>query len=143
MADAVWYPLESALVNATERQTAYAASVCHLFTDALLAPTPATPLSEYTAAEATFTNYAAAPFALWNVPILAPGSGFMIESPFHQFTTGAGPVLVTNQVKGAYIVDAGGDLRMVIVFGDAIPMDSPYQGIPFQVVDFFPTGYAP
>lgn len=135
-----FFPLEGCYTSAKAMQTALALSVLHLFTDALPAPTPSTVLAAYTAAEATFTNYAAATLTAWNDPILAPGSGYLIGSPLVQFETGTGPVTVTNNISGCYLVDAAGKLRLVVIFTDIIPMELPNQGIPLNLVWFFPTG---
>lgn len=135
-----FFPLEGCLASASEMQVALVNSVMHLFKDSLPAPTPSTPLTTYMANEATFTNYSAATVAAWHDPILAPGTGFMIGSPLVQFETGAGPVTTGNNVSGLYLVDAGGDLRLTVIFDQVIPMELPYQGIPINLVWLFPTG---
>src|SRR5262245_51532221 len=136
----LFYPLAGALANAEERQAILAGSVLHLFKSDLN-PNPSTPLSEFTANEADYTGYAAIPFATWHDPILAPGSGYMIESPYAQFDTGATTPVVANLIGGAYLVDSGGDLRMCVIFDTPVPMEVAHQGIPIQLIDLFPTGF--
>jgi len=133
-----FFPLEGCRESATEMQTVLASSVLHLFQDSL-DPDPSTPLADYTAAEADFTGYAAETLTAWNTPILAPGTGYMIGSPLVQFEVGAAPS-VTNVINGCYLVDAAGDLRMVVIFTSPIPMQLDGQGLPINLVWLFPTG---
>lgn len=136
-----YYPLQGCLENATERQTAYAASVVKLFKyDILPAPDPSTPLSAYDAAEADYDDYAPITLTAWNNPILAPGSGYMTESPYAQFEVGMTDPVVGNLIGGAYVVDAAGKLRIAVVFDQPVGMNLAGQGIPLQFVDLFPTG---
>ena len=133
-----FFPLSGCRQSAEEMQTVLASSVLHLFQSSLT-PTPSTPLADYTAAEADFTGYAAETMSAWNTPILAPGTGYMIGSPLVQFEVGATPT-TTNIIGGAYLVDAGGVLRMAIIFTEPIPMQLDGQGIPINLVWLFPTG---
>lgn len=133
-----FFPLEGCRESATEMQTVLASSVLHLFQDSL-DPDPSTPLADYTAAEADFTGYAAETLTAWNTPILAPGTGYMIGSPLVQFEVGAAPA-TTNVINGCYLVDAAGDLRMVVIFTSPIPMQLDGQGLPINLVWLFPTG---
>lgn len=135
----VFYPLAGCLENAKERRTALASSVVHLFKSDLV-PTPATPLSEYTANEADYDTYAAITMTAWNDPILAPGSGYMTGSPLVQFAVGASDPTTPNLIGGCYIVDASGDLRQAVVFDQPVPMQVAGQGIPLNFVELFPTG---
>lgn len=134
-----FYPLAGCLQNATERKTALASSVLHLFKDGFT-PNPSTPLSSYTANEADYDSYAPITLTTWNNPILAPGSGYMIESPYAQFETGSSDPVTGNMIAGCYVVDAGGKLRMAVVFDQPVPMQLAHQGIPIQLIDLFPTG---
>jgi len=133
-----FFPLEGCRESASEMQTVLANSVLHLFQDTL-DPDPSTPLADYTANEADFTGYSAETLAAWNTPILAPGTGYMIGSPLVQFEVGATPT-VTNVINGCYLVDAAGDLRMVVIFTSPIPMQLDGQGLPINLVWLFPTG---
>lgn len=132
-------PLAGCLQNALEMQTALAASMCHLFVSTFT-PDPSSPLSDYTAAEATYDDYAAIEFTTWLPPILAPGTGFMIQSPEIQFRTGTTDPMVPNLIGGLYVVDSGGFLRITVIFTAPVPMQLAYQGIPINLVYLFPTG---
>lgn len=135
-----FYPLAGCLKNAQERKTALALSVLHLFKSDLVID-PSTPLSAYTAEEADYDDYAAITLTAWNNPILAPGSGYMIESPYAQFEVGLTDPVVGNLIGGCYVVDVGGVLRMAVAFDSPIPMQLAGQGIPLQLIDLFPTGF--
>lgn len=138
MATQVFYTLEACKQCATERQTAYAASVLHLFKAALV-PTSSTTKAEFTADECDFDDYVTKALAAWNAPILAPGSGYEIVSPLVQWACAADQV-VSNDVGGCWMEDAGGIVRMCVVFDTPLPMALADQGIPLSLVDFFPTG---
>lgn len=131
-------PLEGCLANAEERQTALAASVIDLFKSDLV-PDPATPLADYTSNIANYTGYAQETFTTWNDPILSGSGGYMILSPLVQFMTG-NPTTVPNICGGAFVRDAGGTLRLTVIFTEPIPMQVPGQGIPITLTVFFPTG---
>jgi hypothetical protein len=132
-------PLAGCLANATQQQTAFALSVLHLFKSTFV-PDPSTPLAAYTTAEADYTGYTALVMIAWFPPILSPGSGFMIQSPEVQFTTGAADPTVPNIIGGCYLLDAGGAIRITIIFTAPIPMQLAHQGIPINIVYLFPTG---
>lgn len=138
MATQVFYTLQSCKAQATERQTEYANSVLHLFQSSLV-PTTSTTKVELTAAEADFDDYVTKTLVAWFAPILAPGSGYMIVSPEVQWTCAADQV-TGNVIGGAWLEDAGGDVRMVVIFADPVPMELADQGIPLNLADFFPTG---
>lgn len=135
-----FFPLEGCLATATATQTAMALSVAHLFQDTLPAPDPSVPLADYTAAEADFDGYAAVTITVWNDPILAPGSGFLISSTLLHYEWAHDTLDVGNQISGFYIVDAAGKNRLVGIFDTPIPMVMAYQGIEFYVNWLFPTG---
>jgi hypothetical protein len=120
-------------------QTAFAASELHLF-QASFVPDPSNVLSDYTAAEADYDSYAAIEMTTWNTPILAPGTGFMIQSPEVQFAVGDTDPTTPNSIGGCYLVDATGHLRLTVIFTAPIPMQLAYQGIPINLVYLFPTG---
>lgn len=134
-----FFPLEGCQTSAAATRTALANSVMHLFQQSL-SPDPSTPLTDYTAAEADYDGYAAITMAAWNAPILAPGTGYMIGSPLVQFAWEFDEESVGNVIKGAYLVDAAGKLRLTVIFTDLIPMEMAGQGIPLNVVWLFPTG---
>lgn len=133
-------PLSGCLANATQMQTALAASILHLFQSTFV-PTPSNALADYTAAEADYDDYMALEMTAWLDPILAPGSGFMIQSPEVQFAVGDTDPVVGNVIGGCYLVDAAGKLRITVIFTQPIPMQIAYQGIPINLVYLFPTGF--
>ncbi len=132
-------PLSGCLASATSMQTALAASMLHLFKSTFV-PDPSTPLASYTAAEADYDSYVALEMTTWNDPILAPGTGFMVQSPEVQFSTGTTDPTTPNTIGGCYLVDAAGHLRITVIFTAAVPMQVAYQGIPINLVYLFPTG---
>lgn len=134
----VFYTLQACKKQAAERQTAYANSVLHLFQSSLV-PTSSTTKVELTAAEADFDDYVTKTLAAWFDPILAPVSGYMIVSPEVQWSCAADQV-VGNVIGGAWVEDAGGVVRMVVIFPVPVPMELADQGIPLNLADFFPTG---
>lgn len=135
----MFFPLEGALASATATRTAMASSVCHLFQDSLPNPTPATPLADYTTAEADFSGYSAITLTTWNAPGFAPGTGYMIGSPLIQFAVATASPLVENVIAGAYVVDAGGIARITMIFDALVPMQIVGQIIPLNFVWLFPT----
>jgi len=136
----IFYPLEGCLANAAERRTALAASEIKLFQDTLPAPSPSTPLTDYDTNEADFSGYAAEAVATWSAPIFAPGTGYMISSTLVQFDFDSGMGSVANNISGCYLVDAGGDLRQVVIFTDPVPISTDGQGVQFYLTQLFPTG---
>lgn len=132
-------PLSGCLANATQQQTAFAESILHLF-KSTFSPTPSNVLADYTAAEADYTGYEALTLTAWLSPILAPGNGFMINSPEVQFSTGDTAPATGNLIGGCYLVDSTGALRLTIVFASPVPMELAYQGIPISLTYLFPTG---
>lgn len=132
-----FFPLTACRVDAEEKRTALASSVVHLFQDTFT-PDPSTVLADYTTNEATFTGYATETFT-FNPAILAETSGYMIQSNWVQFEVGATPT-VTNMIRGMYLVDTGGDLRLTIIFTDDVPMQIDGQGVGFNVTLLFATG---
>lgn len=131
-------PLAGCLANALQMQTALAESVLHLFQSTFV-PTPSNVLADYTTAEATYTGYTAATMTAWLAPLLAPGTGFMINSPEVQFSTGDTDPDVPNLIGGCYLVDAEGALRLTVIFASPAPFELAYQGIPISLVWLFPT----
>ena len=135
-----FFPLEGCRVDAAARQASLANSVVHLFTTALAAPDPSTPTSDSTSAEATYSGYAAQTLAAWFDPILAPGSGYMIQSPWVQFEFADTPGTPGNQINGLFMLDSAGKNRLVVIFDQPIPMQISGQGIGFNLTILFPTG---
>lgn len=139
---ALWYPLAGCLQNATERQTAYALMEVHLYKSSLV-PTPATTLADLNGAEADYDGYAMETMTAFFDPIFAPGSGYMIQSPEVQFAYVDAVGHVGNTVGGAYLVDAGGALRMILALAPSeyVSFAINGDGWAFNVADVFPTGF--
>lgn len=134
-----FYPLSACELQASENQTILALSVVHLFQSSF-APEPSNVLADYTAAEADFSGYAAETLTAWFDPILAPGSGYMIQSPWTQFAFDSTPGTPTNNIGGCYLLSAGGAIRLTVIFDQPIPMEVHGQGIGFNLTLFYPTG---
>ena len=133
-----FFPLEGCLATANEVKTAMAASIMHLFKSSLT-PDPSTATADYTAAEADFDGYATITIAAWNVPILAPGTGYLISTPLMVFVWVFDTDSVGNVIAGCYCLDATGKNRLVVIFDNPIPMQQAGQGIQFYVNWLFPT----
>lgn len=141
MAANQWTPLQGCQVDAAARKTALAASVLHLAKSTLV-PTGSTTKAEFAAAEADYDDYAALTLTAWNDPILAPGSGYLIQSPMVQFEVGDVDPAVGNVIGSWWIEDSTGKLRTAGTFEAPIPMQVAGQGIPMTVTIFFPTFFA-
>lgn len=140
MANVQFYPLESCLQQADERQAVYAASVLHLFKSTLVVDASTTK-ADLEAAEADYDAYVAQTLTAWFAPILAPGTGYMIASPLVQFSTGVTDPVVPNTIGGFWFEDAAGHVRGIGTFNPALPMQLANQGIDLNLVDLFPTGF--
>lgn len=138
----VFYPLSAALVNATERQTAYAGSVLHAYKSSFV-PAENSPLADFTAAECDYDGYASQTITAFFDPIFSAQGGYQISSPLFQFAYTDGVGHVGNTVGGLYMVDSGGDLRMVVAFdpGEYVTLAADGQGFDVSLADFFPTGF--
>lgn len=132
-------PLIGCHQDATERRTALAASVVHLFQSSFT-PTPSNVLADYTAAEADYTGYAVADIATWYAPILAPGTGFELDAPSVSFQVGSTDPTVGNVIGGCYLVDSAGNLRQTVIFTQPIPMELAYQGMVIPLSLLFTPG---
>lgn len=130
---------EGAYTNAKERQTSLASCIVNLFQSSLT-PNASTPLADFTAAVATYDGYAAKTWTAWANPILAPGQGYAIVSPYSQFDTGATDPVTPNLIGGYYVTDAAGKLRQFVTFTSPAPMQLAHQGIPAQLTIIFPAG---
>lgn len=138
----LFYTLQACDTCATERQAAYVGAQIRLY-KSTFEPSPTSTLADFVAAEADYDGYAAQAFTPWFDPILAPGSGYMIASPLVQFAYVDGVTHVGNLIGGAFIVDAGGDLRMVLALTptEYVTLAVNGQGFDVNVADVFPTGF--
>jgi hypothetical protein len=130
---------ESAAQDALERQAVLALSVMHLWKTPFT-PTAATTKADLVAVEADYDTYAEKTLTAWFAPILAPSSGYIIESPLVQF----GPLATTpvqgNIIGGYWIEDAAGIVRQIVTFDQPANMQVLGQGIPVNAVVTFPAG---
>lgn len=130
---------ESAAQDAKERQTALALSKLRLFKSTFL-PTAVSVKQDFVDNECDFDTYVEKTLTAWFNPILAPGSGYLIESPLVQFGPLVDPVVVGNVVGGYWVEDAAGIVRDVVVFANYANMQTAGQGIPLNDVIVFPAG---
>lgn len=139
---ALWYPLSACKQNATERRTALAAGDVRLYKSSFL-PTPSNVLADYIAAEADYDGYAPIAVANFLLPLLAPGSGWMINQPLVQFEYVDGVTHITNVIGGAFYVDAGAEIRQVLQLAPSeyISFEVDGDGWPITYALLFPTGY--
>lgn len=135
---AVFYPKAGSFWLAGEVQTLLANSVMSLFQSSLT-PTVNTTKAELEAAEATYTGYAAETLAAWGDPYTSPAGGASVASPLVQFQTAA-PYTTGNNIGGAWIETATGDLVAIITFPDEVPMAALGDAIPISQVLTFLSG---
>lgn len=134
----IYYPVAGSVFLATLTQSALALSVVRLY-QSFFTPNVNTTLAELEAAEADFSGYVAETLTAWNDPMLSPGGGASIASEYVQFQT-ADPVVVPNDIGGAWIETAGGVLVAIVQFAAPAPMSLPLQGIPMAQVLAFTSG---
>lgn len=114
---------------AQREQVAMENATCHLFKSSFTSPSAASQLSDFTAAECDFDNYAVKTVATWPNIIAALGTGFLLFAAMQVWTwqnTGGG---VGNSVGGMFLVDASGNLVGYVQFGTPIPMQGPNQAL--------------
>lgn len=133
-------PLVGAIEQASQVQTALAASKLRLFT-AGYNITPADTLAALTAVEATFSGYTAGGYALatWSAPLLYPGGGVVITSPQIDvvFTPPGSGSPVTNSLGGWFLEDSLGNLIADGSFTPPIEMSEAGQGFPISIAQVF------
>jgi hypothetical protein len=130
-------PFSGARRNAVEMQTDLANAVAHLFKFGL-SPSVSTLKSELEANECDFTDYTTKVIASWTGPTLAPVSGYQLNGGLLQWIV-VTPT-VTNNVGGAWIEDAAGNVIQIIQFDDpGIPMTVVDDQVTIPPVQFFPT----
>lgn len=134
-------PLVGCAAMANLVKTALASSKLRLFQAPFL-PLVGTPRADYLAAEADYSGYTAggAVLTAWFAPILAPYSGYEINSPMVQFAFDSGVGAVGNVISGGWVESAGGVLYTAFTFDDNIPMGADGNGFPLSVTIPFPTG---
>jgi hypothetical protein len=127
MPDTTQLPLAGAKKIVQLIATELANSVMNLFQTSLVNPTPATPLSTFTANVATFSGYAALTVTSVGEPFLL-GAAWAVEVTVRfDFDSGAGAV--GNQIGGWYWVDSGGNLIEYGTFNPSRPAQGDGQTI--------------
>jgi len=127
----VFYTNEAVMTLATELQTAMAASTLDLYQDSLV-PGIQTTQAELAAAVATYSGYAQIAVATLLAPYLDPAGGASTNVATRQFQHSGGAT--SNQIGGAWMEDAGGNVRIVVAFDQPIPMSAATDAIPIDVV---------
>lgn len=114
---------------AAREQVAMENATAHLYKSSFTSPSPATPLSDFVAAECDFDNYSAKTLATWPNLVAALGTGALIFTAMQVWVwsnTGGG---VGNTVGGMFLVDSGGELIGYVQFGSPVPMQGPNQSL--------------
>jgi len=125
------YTNEAAMQLATELQTALIASTLDLFQDTLVGLSRTTTQAELAAAVATFSGYAQAAIAATLPPYLDPAGGASLQIATPQFNHSGG--VVSNMIRGFWMEDAGGIVRLAGQFDADIPMAALGDAIPIDV----------
>jgi hypothetical protein len=128
MPDTTVIPLESCDVTAGLMETALISSVMHLFKYGSLAPTPTTPLADYTAAECDFDGYAAITVTSTGPPFLLGAAWALETQQRFNFDSGS-PLSGGNQVGGWYWVSATGKLIEYGTFDGGRPAQADGQAV--------------
>ena len=129
-AGAIFYPLTECLANAIAMVTRYAGCKCRLFSGDFT-PNFKTNILELVAHEANYDGYTPGGVAVDGVssPVLCNSPGFLVTLTFPAFRVADNPS-ATDVVGGFWIESAAGDLRIIGVFPDLIPMQTSGQGFP-------------
>lgn len=138
MPDVSALSLTGAKLEATAAQTRLAASVLHLFKSGFV-PTPTTLKAEFDANECDYDGYAPLTIATWNAPKLA-GVGYAIYAPTQTFSWVFDVDAVGNQVGGAWLETAAGDVYQYTIFDPTRPIQGPDQAIITTPTDIYPAG---
>jgi hypothetical protein len=119
--------LVSQLVVATSLQTALASSKLQLFQAGMVSLTPATTIDDLNAAEATYDGYTPGGVTItaWGTPYVdVNGLSVLVTAPSHQFNYTDSTTHVHNEIGGAYVADATGNLMGAIAFGSPVTMEA-------------------
>ena len=126
--------LSGALMDATLVQTNLANAVISLFKGGFV-PSPSTTKAELEAQECDFDDYVTKTVVSWTGPVLAPVSGYQINAPIQTWVVATN--VVTNEVGGYWVEDAGGDVHDIFQFDLPVPMQvvgQAVQVVPVQLV---------
>lgn len=138
MADLNGLSMEGAEVIAIANKARMASCVMHLFKYGFN-PTGTTPLADYLAQECDFDGYAPLTIATWADPLLV-GSAWGVYAPTQTFRWEFDTDGIGNQVGGHFLVTAAGKLMDFSIYGPAIPMQGPGQGVVKTPVEITPFG---
>lgn len=129
MPDRTIQTYESSLTEAADIKAALALSKLRLYNETLN-PDVTTTLAQLEAAETTLTGYPAGGYTMtaWTGPLLAPGGGAAITSPVVHVAYASGAAV---SIGGAWIEDAGGDVRAVCIFDPPVPLAVVGDGFEF------------
>ena len=130
--------MTGAKIECEAGQALLANSVLHLF-QAGWVPNPLSTKADFDAHECDFDGYAALTIAAWSDPVLA-GTGYATFAPTQTFRWEHVADDVGNQVGGAYLVTAGGDLYQYTIFDPTRPAQGPDQAIITTPTDVYPAG---
>lgn len=120
-------PLETKMVEAVALQTALAASKLCLFKAGVIALTAITTKELMDSEECDFDGYTpgGVTIAAFGEPFADEnGESVLLVAPSKQFNYVDGVDHVSNEVGGAYLVDAGGKLRGVIEFDAPVTLNN-------------------
>jgi len=136
------YTRQAAMEKATVIKTSLATSKVRFFQSTLSVSQNTTKV-ELVAAEADFSGYTAAGYALtaWGGPVKNAAGGAIITSPaISPAVTDPDPdPIVGNTLGGWWVEDTSGDVRLVGVFDQPIPMNAVGDGFTWitQIVEAF------
>jgi hypothetical protein len=133
----VYYPKSGQQWLAGKVRTALAASKIRLYQSSIN-PTENTTLAELEAAEADYDGYAEITITNFGAVFQSP-LGAAIQMPSVQFQ-GTDPMVVTNNIGGAWIEDSTGALVNIIGFPEAKAMSSPLDALPLSEILRFGSG---
>jgi hypothetical protein len=134
----VYYPKAGSVWLAGITQTALANSKLRLFQDSLVTNLNTT-RAQLVAAEADYSGYVAATMVAFGDPYAPAIGGAAINSPEEQFMP-TDPVTIPNNIGGAWIETAGGDLVVIDQFPESIAISEPTDAIPLLEILRFLSG---
>jgi hypothetical protein len=127
----VFYTNEAVIQMATELQAALANCTIDLFQDTLVPGITTTQL-QLAAAVGNYSGYAQKTVAALLAPYLDPAGGASTNIATQQFQHNGGAV--ANMIGGAWVEDAGGIVRLVMVFDQPVPMAVATDAIPLDII---------
>lgn len=129
-------PLEVKVTEATELQALLVNSKLRLYKDGAGINPGAVDLATLVANECDFDGYPAGGIALaaWGDPMIGDGiDAVLLAAPSKQFNWAHVAGDIANDVKGAFVVDATGNLRGVWEMETAVTMSNALSALSMQV----------